>query len=92
MIQGLNNVSKTINEDCISRFNNLDAQKCKAYIQEKLDLGKDLSIDNLKTPWLLGASIALKYNKLSSSLKDLSNETFWLNAPEECGIGKDLKI
>jgi len=91
MINGLNNAQLIILENCIKPLIENSFIQCKEYIEKKLYLGELLKVADLDNSTQLALNIAMQWNNFGNAMKTLVDENFWLNAPRECGIGKDLR-
>jgi len=89
MMKGLLQAQQIMKNDCIKPLIEADFSKCREYIEQKLNLSALKDEIESENALELSVKIATQWNRYGNILKSLSDETFWLNAPEQCGIGEE---
>merc|ERR1712062_300530 len=88
MTDGVMNGFKIIKNECFEKAEKKH-KNCAEYLKKELDIGEHkLEDDNNKKSWVKAIQIGFKWNKLGKTIEKLSDESFWLNSPDECDIVK----
>jgi len=67
---------------------------CKKYIVNEFGFNNNQQMEDqqevVEKPWKAAIKIVHKVNKFKKIVQKLTDEDFWLNAPEDCGVSKDV--
>jgi len=88
MTDGVVNGFNVIRNECFAKAEKKH-KNCADYLKKELDIGEDKKDDDdNKKSWVKAIQIGFRWNKLGKSIEKLSDESFWLNSPDECDIVK----
>lgn len=87
MTDGVVNGFKIIKEQCFEKAEKKH-KNCADYMKKELDVADVSNDDNNKKSWVKAIQVGFRWNKLGKSIEKLSDESFWLNSPDECDVVK----
>jgi len=87
MTDGVINGFNIIKKECFEKTEQ-KSKSCADYLKKELDISEEKEDDVNQKAWIKAIKIGFKWNKLGKNIEKLSDESFWLNSPDECDIVK----